>query len=120
MPDDGRDGVVDTEVCCGSEHPEFGACELEDGHISLHVSVSELACWPENEGWCIGGDNGAPSTEVEYAIEPTPGACARCHTDDIVTTIEELPDYRDGARLIKRRVTYGPWEYVTPEEIDHA
>lgn len=57
-------------------------------------------------------------TEVEYAIEPSRGADARCITDELVTAIEELPDYRDGAAIITRHVTYGPWRYVIPEEFD--
>lgn len=58
-----------------------------------------------------------PTTEVEYGIEPSPGDCARFHTDELVSAIEEVPNYREGALIITRTVTYGPWRYVTPEEM---
>ena len=69
--------------------------------------------------WAIGGT--APDetrTEVEYAIEPERGGTARCITDELyASVVEDLPDFRDEARIITRTVTYGPWRYVTPQEL---
>lgn len=67
----------------------------------------------------IGGGDGW-HTEVEYAIEPSPGDCARGHDTELAGPIEELPIYAAGARIIARGITYGPWRYVTPGEIETA
>lgn len=65
----------------------------------------------------IGGGEGW-RTELEFAIEPSPGDCARGHETELAGPIEELPIYAAGARIITRGVTYGPWRYVAPEEIE--
>jgi hypothetical protein len=67
----------------------------------------------------IGGVDG-PITETEWAIEPSPGDCARGHDTELAGPIEELSIYVAGARIITRQITYGPWRYVTPEEIENA
>ncbi|SLH39065.1 hypothetical protein [Mycobacteroides abscessus] len=69
------------------------------------------------------GGGGAPhiyEQHPQYAIEPCRGGPARSITQNLVESIEELPDYRDEARLVVRTVTFGPWRYVTPEEVDAA
>ncbi|MFV8049762.1 hypothetical protein [Mycobacterium sp. 48b] len=68
--------------------------------------------------FAIGNDDSLDRSGTEYAIEPAPGWCSEGVTDDIATAIENIVAYRDGARLITRTVTYGPWRYVTPEEIE--
>jgi hypothetical protein len=70
-----------------------------------------------NFDWAIGGDPDG-HTETEYAIEPMPGGDARAHTDELYGAVEELPNYRNGARIVTREITYGGWRYVTPEEIE--
>lgn len=106
--------IVDAEVYCGSVHPD-GECSLPDGHEGHHENL--YARWPANYGWYIGGDEGMPTTETQYAIEPSPHDCARFHTDELASAIEEVSNYREGALIITRTVTYGPWRYVTPEEM---
>lgn len=71
-----------------------------------------------NFDWAIGGDGpDGWGKHDEYAIEPERGGSARSITDELYGAIEDLPDYRDEARIITRTVTYGPWRYVTPEEL---
>lgn len=65
----------------------------------------------------IGGTDGG-HVEQEWAIESSAGDCARGHDTELAGPIEELPIYAAGARIITRTVTYGPWRYVTPEEIE--
>lgn len=68
--------------------------------------------------WAIAGD--APDdtrTEHQYAIEPVRGGGAREVTDELYGAIEALPDFRPEARIVTRTVTYGPWRYVSPQEI---
>lgn len=68
--------------------------------------------------WAIGGT--APdefAIQIDYAIEPMRGDGPHMTTDELYDAIENLPSFRGGARIIKRQVSYGPWEYVTPEEI---
>ena len=68
--------------------------------------------------WAIGGDGPEGwGEETEYAIEPERGGAALGLTDELYGAIESLPDYRAEARIITRTVTYGPWRYVTPEEL---
>ncbi|SIN11063.1 hypothetical protein [Mycobacteroides abscessus] len=102
---------------CGSSHPD-GECSLPSGHKGHHENL--YARWPADWGWCIGGDQGMPTTETQYAIEPSPHDCARFHTDELASAIEEVSNYREGALIITRTVTYGPWRYVTPEEMQAA
>ncbi|WP_276203390.1 MULTISPECIES: hypothetical protein [unclassified Mycobacteroides] len=40
--------------------------------------------------------------------------------DELASAIEEVSNYREGALIITRTVTYGPWRYVTPEEMQAA
>lgn len=68
--------------------------------------------------FAIAGGDDYDLLQPEYAIEPAPGWHAEGITDDIATAIESIVAYRNGARLITRTVTYGPWRYVTPEEIE--
>ncbi|WP_141772808.1 hypothetical protein [Mycobacterium malmoense] len=81
------------------------------------IAAAELAAADPDQEY-IGGDNG--SVETEYAIEPDRGGCPRAHDSELAGPVEELACYRDGARLITRQITYGPWRYVTPEEIRGA
>ena len=67
----------------------------------------------------IGGQDGS-EVKTEYAIEPSPGDCARGHDSELAGPIEELPIYAAGARLITREIVYGAWRYVTPWEIENA
>ena len=66
--------------------------------------------------WAVGGQE-EECSEEQYAIEPAPGCDARNHSDDLVTQIEDLPNFVDTARIIRRTVTYGPWEYVPEDEL---
>ncbi|UXQ88508.1 hypothetical protein [Mycobacterium phage Kashi_BG2] len=68
--------------------------------------------------FAVGGGDSVHQYRDEYGIEPAPGWHAEGITDDIATAIESVVAYRDGARLITRTVTVGPWRYVTPEEIE--
>lgn len=70
-----------------------------------------------NRAWAI-GSTWTDRNEVQYAVEAFPGDCARCIDIEMAGPIEELPVFQHGARLITRTVTYGPWRYVTPEEIE--
>jgi hypothetical protein len=57
-------------------------------------------------------------SDCEYAIEPEPGGYAhREGIEELADASRNLPDYRAGARIIVRDVTYGPWRYVTAEQI---
>lgn len=69
------------------------------------------------ETFAVGGSDLDGHTETEYAIEPMPGDAARCRTDELAGAIEDLPVFAAGARIVTRTVTYGPWRYVTPDEI---
>lgn len=72
--------------------------------------------WGDQPDWAIGGSD-EEHEETEYAIEPRRGADARSISDELASVIEDLPDYKISAGIIRRTVTYGPWHYVTPEEI---
>ena len=91
-------------------NPEHGAYVER-----VQAEIAAEAARPDFD-WAIGG-NSEPWDEREYAIEPERGGCARGITDELYGAIEDLPDYRDEARLVTRTVTYGPWRYVTPEEL---
>lgn len=69
------------------------------------------------EIFAVGGSDLDGHTEIEYAIEPSPGNAARCIDTELAGPIEDLPVFQAGARVITREVTYGPWRYVTPDEI---
>lgn len=79
---------------------------------TAHAAIAD----PDQEYVC--GENGC--VETEYAIEPDRGGPARAHDSELAGLIDELVTYRDGARLVVRKITYGPWRYVTPEEIEHG
>lgn len=51
--------------------------------------------------WAIGGEDPDEGGHVaaEYAIEPVRGGCARSITDHLPCAIEDLPDFRDEARI---------------------
>lgn len=90
--------------------------DFEGNDAYAHAQALNAKHDPDRDKFLIG--SGDASTEVEYAVEPAPGWRARGITDDIAGAIEDIVDYRDAARLITRNVTYGPWRYVTPEEIE--
>jgi len=88
-----------------------------DTHEAYAIATSQAAIAdPDQEYIC--GDNG--SVETEYAIEPERGGPARAHDSELAGVIDELACYRDGARLVTRQIMYGPWRYVTPEEISNG
>lgn len=60
------------------------------------------------------------TSEVEYGVEVARGEVPTHVTDEFGDVVEALPDYRDGAAIVVRTVTYSPWRYITPEEITHA
>ena len=82
-----------------------------------HAQASNAKHTNDSVIFAVGGTDIAQTT-TEYAVEPAPGWNARGVTDEMAGAIEDIVDYRDGARLITREVTYGPWRYVTPEEIE--
>lgn len=90
------------------------------GHDAYAHAMATRAAH-DTDDWAIGGgDDGDAHTETEYAIEARPGSCARMHDSELAGLIDELVDFTDGARLITREITYGPWRYVTPREIQDA
>jgi hypothetical protein len=100
--------------------PDELSCSPDDyeTHDDYAHAMARIAA-ADRRDWAIGGeDPDVSTTETEYAIEAQPGACARMHTDDLGGLIDELVDFAAGARLITRTVVYGPWRYVTPEEIE--
>lgn len=90
--------------------------DYDDPDAYVHAQAINAKHDSGRDMFLIGSSDAA--TETVYAVEPAPGWCARSITDDIASAIEDMPDYRDGARLITRNVTYSPWRYVTPEEIE--
>lgn len=93
--------------------------DYEDADAYAHAQALNAKHDPRAEFWAIGGtDQDDDQSCTEYAIEPDLGWNAESITDDIATAIESIVAYRDGARLITRTVTVGPWRYVTPEEIE--
>jgi hypothetical protein len=92
--------------------------DYEDHDAYAHAMATLAALDTDKDEWAIGGeDPESPHTETEYAVEPMRGDCARGHDSELAGLIDELPIYAAGARLITREITYGPWRYVTPEEI---
>lgn len=94
--------------------------DYDDHQAYAHAQAINAKYDRDRDTFAIGGGDSVNRTDTEYAVEPKPGWCARSITDDLGTAIEDIVDYRDGARLLTREVTYGPWRYVTPEEIENA
>ena len=93
--------------------------DAEDAYaIRIQTDILAEAARPDFQ-WAIGGDDpdAEPRIETEYAIEPERGACARDVSDYLDVLICDLSDFRAEARLLTREVMYGPWRYVTPDEI---
>lgn len=89
-----------------------------DSHEAYAIATARAAVAdPDQEYLC--GENGG-HVEVQYAIEPDRGGCARAHDSELAGPIDELVSYRDAARLVTRQITYGPWRYVTPEEVENG
>lgn len=98
------------------------SCSPDDyaDHEAYAHAMATLAAHDDRD-WAIGGsDPGHYDVETEYAVEPQPGGCARAIDSELAGSIEDLPNYAAGARIITRQVHYGPWRYVTPEEIENA
>lgn len=92
--------------------------DYEDHDAYAHAQAINAKHDPDWDRFAIGGGDSVNRGHTEYAIEPAPGWSASRITDDMAGVIEDIVDYRDGARLITREVTYSPWRYVTPEEIE--
>lgn len=90
--------------------------DYDEHDAYAHAQAINAKRDPQRDVFLIGSSDA--SVETVYAVEPAPGWRARSIADDIASAIEDMPDYRNGARLITREVTYGPWRYVTPEEIE--
>jgi hypothetical protein len=79
------------------------------------IAMAVLAADGQSEGQ-IGAESGC--FDCEYAIEPEPGGSARREgIEFLADAVDTLPDYRVGARIIVRNVTYGPWRYGSAQEI---
>lgn len=89
-----------------------------DAYADAHAQAINASHSGDAQRFAVGGTDEFGKTETVYAVEPTPGAKACSITDDMTGAIEDLPDYRNGARIITRTVVYGPWRYVTPDEIE--
>lgn len=88
--------------------------------IAFIQKVTVEASLQPNFPFAIGGTApGEQRVEVEYGIEAGFGGHAHVSTC-LAGAIESLPDFRNEARLITRTVTYGPWRYVTAEEVRNA
>ncbi|MEE3066609.1 MAG: hypothetical protein VYA67_22150 [Actinomycetota bacterium] len=99
--------------------PELLDRDLYDDEDDYAIATAQAALAdPNDEGWEIGGGTTVP--ETEYAIEADRGCYPLCTDDELAGAIEVLADFRPTARLITRQITYGPWRYVTPEEIRNA
>lgn len=94
------------------------SCSPDDyeGPADYAHAMATLAYEDPNQ-YGIGGEDDEPTVERQYAIEPSPGDCARGYDSELAGPIEELSIYAAGARIITREITYGPWRYVTPDEI---
>lgn len=92
--------------------------DYDDADAYAHAQAINARHSGDADTFAIGGGEIEDRTETEYAIEPAPGWSAEGVTDYLVSAIESVVAYRDGARLITRTVTVGPWRYVTPEEIE--
>ena len=91
--------------------------DIDDYAAAVQAAAIADAARPDFE-FAIGGtDPDGWDRAAEYAIEPDRGACARAITDELAGAIESLPDFRPEARIVTRTVAYGPWRYVTPQEI---
>lgn len=95
-----------------------------DSHEAYAIATAQAAvadaARPEFD-WAIGGeDRDEGRTEKEYAVEPRRGGHACAADSELAGPIEDLVDFADGARIIVREIHYGPWRYVTPEEIENA
>ncbi|MDV6979629.1 hypothetical protein [Mycobacterium intracellulare] len=93
-----------------------------DGHDDYALACAAAAIAEQSRpdfDWAIGGTDDA-FVETEFAVEPMRGGCAQATTDELAGAIEDLPDFCLGARIITREVTYGPWRYVTPDEIQNG
>ncbi|GAA2418332.1 hypothetical protein [Mycolicibacterium llatzerense] len=66
--------------------------------------------------WAARGDKPSFRDETEYGIEVGSGYVHGIG-DEFAAQIESLPDYAEG-RIVTRKVTYGPWRYVIPEEFE--
>ena len=98
------------ELSCS---PDDYVTHADYAHAMARIAVAD------KRGFAIGGeDPDVSTTETEFAIEAQAGACARMHETELGGLIDELVDFAAGARLITREITYGPWRYVTPEEIE--
>lgn len=97
------------------------SCSPDDYDTSdayAHAMAILAADSGDAEMFAVGGSDLDGRTETEYAIEPTPGDAARSRTDELADAIEDLPVFAAGARIVTREITYGPWQYVTPDEIE--
>lgn len=83
-------------------------------------AMATLAAHDATARFAIGGGDDWEIADTQYAVESSPGDCARGHDNELAGPIEELPIYAAGARIITRQIRYGPWRYVTPEEIENA
>lgn len=92
--------------------------DYEDHDAYAHAQALNAKHSGDAKTFAIGGSDIGDESYTEYAVEPAPGWSACGATDDIATAIENIVDYRDGARLVTRTVTVGHWRYVTPEEIE--
>lgn len=103
-----------------SVHLSTSPDDYDDHDAYAHAQAINAKHDWDRDTFGIGGGDSVDHVETEYAIEPAPGWSASQITDDIASVIENIVEYRDGARLITRTVTIGPWRYVTPEEIEAA
>lgn len=92
--------------------------DYDDNDAYAHAQAINAKNSGDAQRFAVGGTDDLGETETVYAVEPTPGANACSITDEMAGAIEDLPDYRNGARIITRTVVYGPWRYVTPDEIE--
>lgn len=92
--------------------------DYDDADAYAHAQAINAKNDRDRDTFAIGGSDSVGHIHTEYAIEPAPGWSASHVTDDVAGAIEDIVEYRDGARLITRQVNVGPWRYVTPEEIE--
>lgn len=94
--------------------------DYDDHDAYAHAQAINAKHDRDRDTFAIGSGDSVDRSEAEYAVEPAPGWHAEGITDDMATAIESCVAYRDGARIITRTVTYGPWRYVTPDEIEQG
>lgn len=92
--------------------------DYEDHDAYAHAQALNAQNDTRAEFWAIGGSEPEAANYTEYGVEPELGWNAEGITDDLATAIENSVAYRHGARIITRTVTWGPWRYVTPDEIE--